>query len=846
MGEVYKARDTRLDRIVAIKTSKTELSERFEREARAVGTLNHPNICQIYDLGTLPDGGGYLVMEYIDGSPIAPVDSPRKLLDLATQMADGLAAAHAAGFTHRDLKPDNVLVTGPQTPHPGRVKILDFGLAKRAPTIGQTDTTQTVAAATDPGTVLGTVAYMSPEQARGEDVDGRSDQFSFGLIVYELAAGKRAFVRPSAAETMAAIIRDDAEPLPPSVPAPLRWVVERCLAKDRAERYDSTRDLYRELKLARERLSEASITGSATAVAQPAIHRPRRWLTAVLGALAIAAVSFGAARLLFRTPAPPLWTGVMLGGSEIALDPRLSPDAHLLSFEAMVDGLSQIAVMKPESGNWSILTRYRDRGPILNSSWSSDGTLIYYDRYSDVPQGIYSVPVLGGDERLVLENAFLPEALPDGSLLIVKLNTQGKFQLHRFWPGTGRIQALPLLLSQSFFSVRVRAFPNGKAAVAWGEPVGQTASSPGFYVVDLSSNGSIRQLDPHGVNAGDGGRNFTVSQDGKSVLAFAHSGALTRIFRFPTSGAEGATQLLTVTSGLWFLDAGPAGSLYANMVDRPVDVVRFATDGTHIETLASFPQIPDLSTMTVLPDGRAVLPVRASSQVRLMAVQKGKDPAPLVNTTEETAAPVAACGSRAMAFVIGPEPHETIGLAEPASGRLVRTIAPAKGPVQSIACSPDGTTVYFSARGVIWSIPSSAAAGTEARKIRAGDSVVVDPSGLRLIVQVQSSSQVHRFSVPLDGGPEREIPIDTSVAVAPLQLSPNALRADGKLLAPLLPRDSWFNPPAIIDTVTGRITRIPSDTLSDYQSIGWTPDGEVMALKIGLRATLWKFQPEAR
>src|SRR5713101_3933365 len=117
MGEVYKARDTRLDRIVAIKTSRTEFSERFEREVRTVASLNHPNICQLYDLGALPEGGSYLVMEFVDGSPIAPVDSPRKLLDLAVQIADGMAAAHLAGFTHRDLKPDNILVTGPATPH---------------------------------------------------------------------------------------------------------------------------------------------------------------------------------------------------------------------------------------------------------------------------------------------------------------------------------------------------------------------------------------------------------------------------------------------------------------------------------------------------------------------------------------------------------------------------------------------------------------------------------------------------------------------------------------------------------------------------------------------------------
>jgi hypothetical protein len=157
-------------------------------------------------------------------------------------------------------------------------------------------------------------------------------------------------------------------------------------------------------------------------------------------------------------------------------------------------------------------------------------------------------------------------------------------------------------------------------------------------VIDLSS-GSVQRLDSHEVVEADGGKNFTVSSDGKSILSFVHSGALTRIIRFPVSGREASTQLLTVTGTVWFLEAGPGDSFYANMVDRPIDLVRFPVDGSRTERLATFPKVPDLSTMTVLPDGRAVLPVRAFSQLRLMAVQKGKDPAPLVNTTEETAAP---------------------------------------------------------------------------------------------------------------------------------------------------------------------------------------------------------------
>src|SRR5436305_7038019 len=169
MGEVWKACDPRLNREVAIKTSREQFTERFEREARAIAALNHPNICQIYDVG--PD---YLVMEHVDGTRVGTVDSNRRVLEIAVQIADGLAAAHGAGFVHRDLKPDNILVT-----HDGRVKILDFGIAKHLLSADTAEATRSIST-TEPGRVLGTAAYMSPEQARGQKVDGRSDQFSLG------------------------------------------------------------------------------------------------------------------------------------------------------------------------------------------------------------------------------------------------------------------------------------------------------------------------------------------------------------------------------------------------------------------------------------------------------------------------------------------------------------------------------------------------------------------------------------------------------------------------------------------------------------------------------------------
>ena len=265
MGEVYRAKDTRLDREVAIKTlsldrnSQPDALARFEKEARSACALNHPNIVTIYELGQV-NGTRYIAMELVDGETVRQMlcSGPipfLKAVTIAAQIADALAKAHEIGVVHRDLKPENLMVSGG-----GTVKVLDFGLAKLAAVNGAHSSDASTTAITEEGTVMGTVGYMSPEQATGSEVDFRSDQFSFGSVLFEMVTGFAAFRKPSHAETLAAILRDEPERLGSRMlqaPAPFIWIVERCMAKDPKDRYASTRDLARDLAAVRDRLADS-------------------------------------------------------------------------------------------------------------------------------------------------------------------------------------------------------------------------------------------------------------------------------------------------------------------------------------------------------------------------------------------------------------------------------------------------------------------------------------------------------------------------------------------------------------------------------------------------------------
>jgi serine/threonine protein kinase len=525
MGEVYLARDSRLSRNVALKIiapgSNDDASRRrrFEAEARAASSLNHPNIITVHDFGST-DGISYIVSELVEGESLrhlihrGPIPI-RQLLELAVQMADGLTAAHEAGIVHRDLKPENVMIT-----RTGRVKILDFGLAKPIVTpVETTDSGQPTfdGSATEPGLILGTVGYMSPEQARGESVNVASDQFSLGVILHEMATGTPAFKRETPLQTLLAIINVDRVPFTPG-PVAFRLLVERCLAKDPAQRFASTAELCDRLRKILDGLPKPvaepsedessapefqSSSGSIVAAA-PRPQQSRQVATMVLGALAVFGLGLVAARVVAHSPQPELSSYhfyPVVSGSSIDAFPALSPTGRTIAYSEPVNGTFQVFT---EQSLPAIRTqRTQATEDCFHPFWSPDGMRIYYVS----GESLWSVSESGGAPETVLPNVLAGDSSSaDGSLALLRRNEAGLGESLWLMPIGGQAKRLDRL--PAIVQGEVKFSPNATEIGISGSTLhGSTA----FWTVTVPG-GAVRKY-PAGQMRG-----FGFLPDGRHLL----------------------------------------------------------------------------------------------------------------------------------------------------------------------------------------------------------------------------------------------------------------------------------------------------------------------------------------
>jgi hypothetical protein len=514
-----------------------------------------------------------------------------------------------------------------------------------------------------------------------------------------------------------------------------------------------------------------------------------------------------------------------------------------MAFQAMVDNLTQVAVLNPDSGSWSVRTHDRSHGVIFEIAWSGDGSKLYFDRVTTKPEGIYTVPSLGGDERLVLEDAQYPEVLPDGSLLVCRIDPDRRLQIYHFWPDTGRLQALGAWpIKGAVTSVRI--FPDGKEAVFFG-----TASGNGsdglrhLYVLDISS-GRARQLAPQLPVRQTSPLAFplAVTRDNRSVLIDLPSANLHQIVAIPRSGSGPIQVLMTLTTAPWVMDAGPDGSLYLDQVERPLELLRFPITGGTPEVVASSEAYSaEFMQPVEFPDGRFLLPSLPAGHARLLVGKPGGNFFPLVDTAEETGPLAALLPNDEAAFIARTGSGETIAIASAREGRIIRRLQGMKGQhVTRLSASTDGKTLFYTTSRNVWAIPVSD--GTP-RRICAGEGFTVDPNGQDLIVYLEERTGVRLVRVPVSGGLGHDIRVQSDLPINPLPFGEKAVRKDGKILVGVIPRDSWFFSLTILDPSTGKLTRVPLNYTGDLDFSAWGNDGRILAIGHPMRAQLWRFRP---
>jgi serine/threonine protein kinase/WD40 repeat protein len=749
MGVVYKGRDTHLDRFVALKVlphdriGTDDAERRFIQEAKSASSLNHPNIVTVYDIA-LQDGVMFIAMELVSGKTLAEV-VPRqglplgRALSLAVQIADGLAAAHKAGLVHRDLKPGNIMVSDE-----GRVKILDFGLAKLIDRgiEGSDAATQSIPDATGGRSIVGTVGYMSPEQAEGAAIDSRSDIFSFGVVLYEMVTGRKPFTGESPMKVLSAILKDTpraVSEIAPGAPRDLERIIDRCLRKDPERRWQHIQDV----RIALLELKEESDSGKLTIPVQRSPAGPsRRWWLGAAGAAALLAVVAGWQMTRSEEPTSaadlvpvPLTT---YRGDE--RDPAFSPDGTQVAFSwGPEGGVSNTYVKLVGAGDPIRLTNspYAER----MSQWSPDGKWIAFGRRNVAPPNTDFVvmPALGGAEKVVARTPSPYCAwTPDSQWLIVPDGSPAGLYLFQMHGGEKKLIVPPLQDRHPVVGGVIS--PDGRSLAV----IFMVGGRRPLYIVPLGS-GYAPAGEPRAITPADWDvASWAWMPDSKeiiliSVITGSNLGGITAMYRV---AADGGTPRRMDFAGdnPWFLDVARRGDRLAyTRLQRDVNVyaAELAPDGTLTspgQSVASSSR-RDISPV-YSPDGAriAVSSDRDGSSEIWLTASDGR------NAVQLTSQGRAGVFDSADFPAWSPDGAQIVYAARalgrgapdlfivPASGGAPRRLTDDPGNEIGASWSRDGRTIYFlSNRGggaTIWSMPAS---GGAARQLSKSPSSVPPP-----------------------------------------------------------------------------------------------------------------------
>ncbi len=833
MGEVYRARDVRLGRDVALKLlTRTTLADeamrrRFDIEARAASALSHPNLLTLYDVGE-HQGAPFLVSELLEGETLrealrrGPLGTPRAI-SIAAQLARGLAAAHEHGIVHRDLKPENIFLTSD-----GRTKILDFGLAKLAlaPVIGGDLATAATVDATTPGTLLGTVGYMSPEQVRGEPVDARGDLFAFGAVLYEMLTGERAFARATAVETMTAILRDP----PPrdrdhAVPSELARLIDRCLEKSPESRLQGAQ----ELAVALERLIEPR-----AAVARRG-QRPLA-LAAVLAALAAAAAL---AYAIWRPGAPPAGASPVpklaqltsAEGTEEA--PAWSSDGRRLVYCAAEQGLRNLVLRELADGSERRLTDGAHDD--LQPAFSADGGTVFFvrsrvagkrlepgDIFGQYGDGdLWALDLGSGNLTRVAELAFNPAVSPDGREIAVDASWAGG---RRIWlldtNGTNPRQ-LTSDVSEAVDHLRPRWSPDGRRVVF--HVVERTKFD--LRSVEVESRRITALTDDHFLDVDP-----VYSPKGDFVYFTSDRGGGLNLWRLPLDrqgGAAGRPQQRTTGAGRDLdLAFAPSGAAVFTILGQNADLWQLPID-TATHTVAGTPQSLIASTRedsrgAYSPDGQRVAFNSDRGGVMNLWLWEGTDAAPRQLTRGEGGdyQPTWFPDGRTLVFFSARAGSPDIWRLDVDSG-VLRQLTSDSGMEINPFVSPDGGRIAYhsdhSGRLELWVMNAD---GGEPRQLTTlgvfGHFLRWIADGEALLFRCPCSGRNALYRVSSRGGEPQELP--PVKGGSHLSLSP-----DGRFLLDVVGHQTlWISPLAGGEPVKLFEFEDPSDRI-DYPM--WSPDG---------------------